>query len=398
MTSNLLILAVLIRLLIMPFYFHPDIKTYHFQSSFLKQGVFDIYSYLEKNKEKLPLKEEFVYFPLTYFFLGGYQILISPILGPNFTNWLSDASVKSVETVGIYRYLFLLKLPYLFLDILIGFLLTLFFTNRQQKRKAFIFWLFNPFSIILIYIYSNVDIIPVVLLVLSLYLANRKKFITSSFVLGIAAGFKAFPLLLLPFLIMFGRTLREKLLILFTALAAFTLIIFPFLGQDAFQKSTLISSLTTRIVSSGLNIEFGEMLLPAIIALSALFFYAFMTKKGEVYKYWLFSFLLIFSSIHFHIQWLLWVAPLLVILFIEKPQFVKPMLILILLIFSIPLLYQDSYMTVGLFNAISPLFSSLPTPAAILQRVYDPYTFSSILHSMLLGGSLIFGWRLLNSK
>lgn len=398
MTSDLLILAVLIRLLIMPFYFHPDIKTYNFQASFLKQSVLDIYSYLEKNKDNISLKEEFVYFPLTYFFLGGYQILISPILGPNFTDWLFDASAKSVDTIGIYRYLFLLKLPYLFLDILIGFLLTLFFTSRQQKRKAFIFWLFNPFSIILIYIYSNVDIIPVVLLVLSLYLANRKKFITSSFVLGIAAGFKAFPLLLLPFLIMFGRTSKEKLLILFTALATFTLIIFPFLGQDAFQKSTLISGLTTRIVSPGLNIGFGEMLYPAIIALSALFFYAFMTKKGEVYKYWLLAFLLIFSSIHFHIQWLLWIAPLLVILFIEKPQFVKPGLILILLIFTIPLLYQDPYMTVGLFNAVSPLFSSLPTPAAFLQRVYDPYTSSSILHSLLLGGSLVFGWRLLNLR
>ena len=398
MTGNLLILAVLIRLLIMPFYFHPDIKTYNFQASFLKQGVLDIYSYLEKNKDRFPIKEEFVYFPLTYFFLGGYQILISPILGPNFTNWLSDASAKSVETIGIYRYLFLLKLPYLFLDILTGFLLTLFFTSRQQKRKAFIFWLFNPFSIILIYIYSNVDIIPVVLLVLSLYLVKKEKFISSALLLGVAAGFKAFPLLLLPFLIMFGRTAKEKLLILFTALATFTLIVFPFLGQDAFQKSTLISGLTTRIVSSGLNIGFGEMLLPAIIALSALFFYTSMTQKGEIYEYWLLAFLLIFSSIHFHIQWLLWIAPLLVILSIEKPQFTKPMLILILLIFSIPLLYQDSYMTVGLFNAISPLFSSLPTPATILQKVYDPYAFSSILHSMLLGGSLIFGWRLRNLR
>src|SRR3989304_8391664 len=95
--KKLLILAIILRLLIMPFFFHPDIKTYHFQASFLSKGVFNIYPYLIENREKLPLKEEFVYFPLTYFFLGGYQALVSPLLGDNFTNWLAGASGRAGE-------------------------------------------------------------------------------------------------------------------------------------------------------------------------------------------------------------------------------------------------------------------------------------------------------------
>ena len=89
---NLFLLAILIRLLLMPFYFHPDIKTYHFQSSHLQKGVFNIYSYLTENKQNLPIREEFVYFPLTYLFLGTYQIAASPLLGGDFNNWLSYAS------------------------------------------------------------------------------------------------------------------------------------------------------------------------------------------------------------------------------------------------------------------------------------------------------------------
>ncbi len=90
--QKILALAILLRLLIMPFFFHPDIKTYHFQASFLRQGVVNIYSYLTENKKSLPVKEEFVYFPLSYFLLGGYQTAISPLLGADFNSWLSDAS------------------------------------------------------------------------------------------------------------------------------------------------------------------------------------------------------------------------------------------------------------------------------------------------------------------
>src|SRR3989344_3206331 len=112
---KLLILAVLIRFLIMPFYFHPDIKTYNFQSSFLKMGVWHIYNYLSENKDKLPLKDGFVYFPLTYFFLGSYQIVASPLLGSNFENWLFNAQITSAADVGVFRYLFILKSPFLVL-------------------------------------------------------------------------------------------------------------------------------------------------------------------------------------------------------------------------------------------------------------------------------------------
>src|SRR5581483_3617962 len=91
---NFLILAILLRLLIMPFFFHPDIKTYSYQVSFLQKGILNIYSYLPENKAELPLKEEFVYFPLTYFTLGIYQIIASPFLGPDFYSWVSNASAS----------------------------------------------------------------------------------------------------------------------------------------------------------------------------------------------------------------------------------------------------------------------------------------------------------------
>ncbi len=399
--KQLLLLAVLIRLLIMPFYFQPDIKTYHFQAYFLREGVFDIYKYLDTHKSELPLKEEFVYFPITYFFLGGYQILVSPLLGSNFYNWVSDASSQTFsEAIGIYRYLFLLKLPYLILDVGLAFLLTSFFKEPALKKKAFILWLFNPFTIVLIYIFSNVDIIPVTLTALSLLLMKQKKLILSGVVLGIAAGFKAYPLLFLPFILLYGNNMRQKVMTVGVTLLTVTLVVLPFLSPS-FQKATLVSGLTTRIVFPGLSIGFGETLMAGIISMSALFFFSQLNKQksyADLWKLYLAALLLLFSFIHFHIQWLLWVAPFFAILLTEDKNYRFSGLILILLAFSIPMLYEDKSMSVALLGVYSYLYNLLPIPFAFVQKIYDPYIIQSVLHSIFAGGSLVLTWRIFKEE
>lgn len=388
--GKLLILAVLLRLLIMPFYFHPDIKTYNFQSAFLKKGVFNIYTYLEAHKDKLPLKEEFVYFPLTYLFLGSYQVLATSLLGSGFDEWVSDASFQSRETVGVYRYLFLLKLPYLFFDIAIAFLLTFFVKELNDKKKLFTLWLFNPLSIILIYVYSNVDIFPVALSVLSLLLAFRNKFVLSALILGIAAGFKAYPLVFLPFLLLYEKDIKKVILMVLVSLGSFFAIIFPF-SSTAFQNAALVSGLTTRIVSFGISLGFEQILIPFIIIVSAIFFLR-LFKNDKAIQNLLFDYiivlLLVFSFVHFHIQWLLWIVPFVVLLSVFYARIFKPVSFLVFIALLIPLLLKDSFMTISLLMSYSLLYNLLPTPFTIIQRFYDPYTIQSILHSIFTGGSL----------
>ncbi len=392
---NILLLAILIRLLVMPFYFHPDIKTYHFQTSFLKKGVVDIYSYLIENKEKLPLKDEFVYFPLTYFSLGGYQASISPLLGEGFTSWVSDASQQVYGEIGTYRYLFLLKLPYLVLDILVAFLLTRFFHNEKLKKKVFILWLFNPFTIALIYIFSNIDIIPVALTLLSLFYARQQnKLVKSAAILGIAAGFKLYPLLLLPFLVLSAKDFKQKALVLLTPLIFLTMLVLPF-WSTGFQKSAFVSGLTTRIFYPGISLGFGEAIIPAAVFLSALFFFALLVdQKKDLLKYYISLFLIIFSFSHFHIQWLLWLAPFLVILIVSNKRFVFTASLLTVFAFSLPFLYEDKSMTVSLFRVYSDLYNLVPIPFNIVRRFYDSYSLQSIIHSLFAGGSLVLIWKM----
>lgn len=394
---NLLVLAIVLRLLVAAFYFHPDIKTFNFQSSFLKKGVFNIYSHLVSNKETLPLKEGFVYFPLTYFFLGSYQILASPVLGEGFDSWLFDASQKLFVNENIYRYLLVLKFPFLVLDLAIAFLLMSFFKEEEKKRLAFTFWLFNPFTIILIYIFSNIDIIPVTLTVAALLFAKKEKFTLSSVFLGIASLFKLYPILFIPFLFL-RASRREKIAVILIPLLILLATILPFWSK-AFVSSALISGLTTRIFSSGFNIGFNETIIVGLVFLSFLFFFAWLVDKNiKLLSYFTVALLVIFSFSHFHIQWLLWPAPFLLILAVSQKNLRLPVFLLSVLALAIPFFYQDRSMTVSLFKAYSLWYDLVPTPFIVLQKIYDPYNFQSILHSLFGGGSMLLSYVIFKNK
>ncbi len=387
--KKLLVLAIALRVLVGAFLFHPDIKTFNFQASFLKKGVFNIYSYLVENKQTLPLKEEFVYFPLTYFTLGAYQAIASPVLGSGFDAWLGNADSNGVvQDPNIFKYLLVLKLPYLILDISIAFLLLKYFDDRKMGKKAFTIWLFNPFTIFIIYAFGNVDIFPVFITLISLLLIKKEKLLWAAAALGIAAGFKLYPLLFVPFLVLAGKNPKEKVLLGAIPLAVFAAISVPFLSQ-AFLRSTLISGLTTRIFNPGFSVGFGESIIVGLLLFSALFFGAWLTdKKPNMFNYWIVILLIIFSFAHFHIAWLLWIAPLVVILVVKKQSFSWPVFLLSLAAVVIPLLYQDRSMTISLYRAYSTWFDLLPTPFNAIQRFYDPYNLQSILHTLFAGGAL----------
>ena len=399
MKIKLLILAVVLRLLVSAFIFHPDIKTFNFQSQFLKRGVLNIYTYLETNKSNLSIKDEFVYFPLTYFTLGGYQAIVSPFLGNEFVTWLNNADSNAFTLdPNIFKYLIILKLPYLICDFAIAFLLLKYFDDKKLGKKAFTLWLFNPFTIYYIYAFGNVDIFPVAITLLSLILVKSNKLKLAALSLGIAAGFKLYPLLFVPFLLLKGKDIKEKFLLGFIPFLTFGLISLPFISQ-AFIKSTLISGLTTRIFNPGFDVGFGESIIVGLSLFAALFYAAWLIdKKLNVFKYWLAILLIIFSFSHFHIAWLLWIAPFVVILSIKKSYLSYPLFYLAIIVTIIPLLYQDRSMSISLYRIYSIWFDLIPTPFTLIQKFFDPYNLQSILHSLFAGGAGVIVYRVFKSE
>ncbi len=396
MKIKLLVTAIILRLLVSALLFHPDIKTIAFQTSFLKKGVVNIYPYLINNRANLPLKEEFVYFPLTYLTIGGYQTIISPFLGKGFNEWLGDAGANSVvNNPNIFKYLVALKLPLIIVDVAIAYLLLGYFKDRKKGEQAFELWLFNPFTIILIYAFSNIDLYAVLLTVAAFLFLKQEKLLKASAFIGLAVAFKLYALLLVPFLFIKAKSVKEKILTILIPLSIFLISIIPFWSKD-FVNSALLSGLSTRIFSPNFVIGFGESMVIGIFLLSALFCFAWLYENNiKLLNYFVVILLIIFSFSHFHISWLLWIAPFLVILAVNKPRLSWLIFLWSVLAISIPFLYNDRSMTVSLFRIYTSWFDLLPIPFTIVQKVYDSYGLQSLIHSLMAGISVVLSINLL---
>ena len=120
-----------------------------------------------------------------------------------------------------------------------------------------------------------------------------------------------------------------------------------------------------------------------------------MDAKIKLFNYFIVLLLILFSFSHFHISWLLWIAPFLVILAIKKPELSWPIFFWSVLAVSIPLFYSDRSMTISLYRIYSTWYDLLPTPFIVMQKFLDPYVFQSMLHSVLAGLSVVLSYKLL---
>ncbi len=219
---------------------------------------------------------------------------------------------------------FFFKLPTLFADLTIFYLLCRMF---EDKMKVMIYYFATPIIIYACYMHSQLDLIPTALLFLSVYLLTKRNCITSALVFGLAVCAKlhvvaAFPLLLIYLLK--THKLRGVMTFLFIAPSVFLIIVFPF-WTEGYQQLVLNNSKQTLIYDS--YIAVGNLKVYFTVLLVAIF-YARVSAFRKMNKDLLYTFLaLIFSTFVSLAQpspgWYVWLFPFLSIFFIkfhEKAQ------------------------------------------------------------------------------
>ncbi len=391
--------ALFLRLLMMPFFYHPDIKSHHFHFYFLSQKVINLYQYLANHALSLPYTDTFNYPPLVYFVFGSFQLALRPLLGSDFVHWLFDWGPEQILNPHLFRYLFILKLPYLVLDLATAFLLTSFFKTEAQKKKVFVLWLFNPVVWYALYGLSHFDILPAFLVLWSMAWLNQNKVWHSGLFLGLAAAFKTYPLLLLPFLaILASRRLKKIIFVFLAGMGLYLATLLPFFNSGEFRQSVLFSGLSQRLFQAGINLGFGENLIIFVVLVTGLFFFIQKTWPGRREKtipVFLAVLLLIFSLSHFHPQWIVWLLPFLTILLVQQPKTLLPQIIFYLAFFGVVFLFDDVAQTFGLLTPINPSFLSFSSLFMILKnrQIFDPQLLQSLCHSVLAGTSFWLIWQ-----
>ena len=85
------------------------------------------------------------------------------------------------------------------------------FKDKKEGERAFTLWLFNPFTIVLIYAFSNIDLFAVLLTLIAFLYIKREKLLTAAVFIGLAVSFKLYALLFVPFLILKAKNTKENL-------------------------------------------------------------------------------------------------------------------------------------------------------------------------------------------
>lgn len=392
--------AILFHFLLSPFLYHPDLKNTFYHARFLSQGVVNIYGYLAQNPDKATLGT-FNYPPLTYLLFGVLEPATEFLSGPGFSEWIAMGN-DAVSVPHIFRYLFVMKLPLLLASVAVGLLLLSLVKGVLQQRFVILFWFFNPITIYAVQFMGQYDVFPVLFIVISLVLLRYRKLSLAAVVLGLGAGFKSFPLFVLPLLALtVGKNWRQQIRLFILGVLPYLLMMVPFLSTPAFRETSLLSGLSQRIFILGLDVGFGERILLVPLVLMLLYLFAARrnsTSETSLPSYFLVTFLVVLAGSHFHPQWALWAMPFLAILLARDKRLWLPTILLFIGFFGRVIFFDDKFLTWGLLGPIDPGVLFVPTTFALVKKFSDPLLLQSIFHTVFTVSAFWITWRVFKEK
>jgi uridine kinase len=216
---------------------------------------------------------------------------------------------------------FVFKLPLLIADLSIFVILLRL--NVRKQNKVILFYLLNPIVFYAIYIHSQLDIIPMALLMVSLYYLLKNKLLYFSIFLGLALSTKLNILIVLPLLLFYLvkiHKLKDSFIYMLIPIGVLVIFDFPFILSTGFQQMVLFNSKQTLLFASYLEIDNLKLLLP--VAVLILVYLHFFNQKKVNYDLLSFYFVILFTAAIFFIYpapaWYIWLVPFVSIYFIQS--------------------------------------------------------------------------------
>ncbi|MEM1584152.1 MAG: glycosyltransferase 87 family protein [Nitrososphaerota archaeon] len=216
--TAILLSAFILRLVFSPFFGHPWDMYIWIKSGELALSNINIY-----------LKENPVDYPWGFY---AYP--------PVWLFWLAIVAMLRRIVENMYFTIFMIKLPIIISDILVGFLIYGIVKKLGYgEKKSLILtsiWLFNPIVFFVSSIWGMFDSIAVLFMVASLSSILDRKYMTAGVLTGIGIAVKILPALLIPptlvYLIKLEKEDKKKILLnlLVAPLIVFLLISLPFLS------------------------------------------------------------------------------------------------------------------------------------------------------------------------
>lgn len=398
LTSKLFLLGLLVRFIVMPFTAHYDLRGINFAIFQLPYNhVLNIYDVAQSGPIDYIVnvnfgREYFIYPPLTYFTLGSFMWLLKPLYGGEFVTWIQGYGndITSVLThPHVFRYLFLMKLPYLAFDLLMLSALTKFAISAREKSKLLLYWWLNPIVIFLPYMWGQFDIIPAALTVLAVW-HMRQKPVQGALLLGIAASFKNYPLMFLPLITLaVAKDWKQGVKMIVAGLAPFVATTLPFVSHAFFRDTVLFSWQSQKMLDFMWGIGGDDGVYPFVIGYTLIAFwtYQYARSRRDAVGPIVLSLLWYYATTNFHQQWFMWVLPFLVLYAVKSASFV-PMLLWMVVLFFGRLIEIQANVTTELFVWIAPAIDDLPKSRYLVSLIYDIHKVRNIVNSFYVATAL----------
>lgn len=252
----ILIVGLILRIIIMPISAHSfDVYVwYETSSSILVSGPLNLQGFP-------PLWYHYMMVPVAYTYdwaLGIFPSWLGPFPMSSLPDALDFYPAYNVQVVPGFLFNFIVKLPFLVSDLLLGVLLykivNTLTKNKGLAEKAAFLWFLNPFVIWISAGWGMWDTLPAFFSIAAFYLLLKKKYEFSAICLSLGVALKIYPLFfLIPIAFYLYKTIdinkRRCILIKFFGLfSLISLLIFlpyidqsiTFIGNFLFPSTTIL--------------------------------------------------------------------------------------------------------------------------------------------------------------
>ena len=248
--------------------------------------------------------------PLLFWTLGGYFKLVWGMLGSGFGEWLGYKELSALSSVNIFRYMLVLKVIYLAAEMGAGYVLALMFSGKE-RALVWRWWMLSPVVIYAVEMFTNIDALPLVFMVLSLYWLKKEKGVRASVAMGLAAAYKMFPVLLFPLVVMQARGVKEKLVRAAVMVGVFVGTQVPAWGLSGYWSQVVFGDSGQALWSARVSLG-GERAIYVYLLVYVVVLFWYGQGKKTFERLMLAGFGVmggIFAFSVFHLQWFLWLVP-----------------------------------------------------------------------------------------
>jgi uridine kinase len=233
-------------------------------------------------------------------------------------------NILNIENQIIINFIF--KLPLFIADITIFLILLKLFIRK--KSKIILFYLLNPIIIYAIYIHSQLDIIPISLLFISLYFLIKNKAFYFTLFIGFALSTKLNILIVLPLLFFYlvkQYNIKQAVFYMLIPFVILFLFDLPYMFSDGFVKMVLLNHKQSLLFDSYYQIGNLQLLLPVA---SIIMVYLHFFNQNKINYDLLFFYLgILFTATIFFIYpapaWYVWLMPFMSLYFIQNQNYQK---------------------------------------------------------------------------